>query len=91
MAPTPTTTVYIAGTGTTKAVKITSGNAVGGAALGTITFTAANNHSAGFTIQTASGGINARYYWLLLAEGHLNRQRFGAMLGRIRLLPVPTG
>jgi len=34
---------------------------------------------------------HARYYWLLLAEGHLNRQRFGTMLGRIALLPVPTG
>jgi len=31
---------------------------------------------------------HARYYWLLLAE-HLTR-RFGAMLGRIALLPVPT-
>jgi hypothetical protein len=31
---------------------------------------------------------NARYYWLLLVEGHLNRQRFRAMLGRIALLPV---
>jgi hypothetical protein len=34
---------------------------------------------------------HARYYWLLLAEGHLNRRRFGAMLDRISLLPVPTG
>jgi hypothetical protein len=34
---------------------------------------------------------HARYYWLLLAEGHLNRRRFGAMLGRIARLPVPTG
>jgi hypothetical protein len=33
---------------------------------------------------------HARYYWLLLAEGHLTRRRFGAMLGRIALLPVPT-
>jgi len=33
---------------------------------------------------------HARYYWLLLAEGHLNRRRFGAMLGRIALLPIPT-
>jgi hypothetical protein len=32
---------------------------------------------------------HARYYWLLLAEGHLTRRRFGAMLGRIALLPVP--
>ena len=34
---------------------------------------------------------HARYYWLFLAEGHLNRRRFGAMLGRIALLPVPAG
>jgi hypothetical protein len=34
---------------------------------------------------------HARYYWLLLAEGHLNRQRFRAMLGRIALLPVLAG
>ena len=34
---------------------------------------------------------HARYYWLLLAEGHPNRRRFGAMLGRIALLPIPAG
>jgi hypothetical protein len=34
---------------------------------------------------------HARYYWLLLAEGHLTRRRFGAMLGRIALLRIPTG
>jgi Transposase DDE domain group 1 len=34
---------------------------------------------------------HARYYWLLLAEGHLNRRRFGAMLRRIVRLPVPAG
>jgi len=34
---------------------------------------------------------HARYYWLYLAEGHLNRRRFGAMLGRIALVPTPTG
>ena len=34
---------------------------------------------------------HARYYWLLLAEGHLNRQWFRAMQGRIALLPIPTG
>lgn len=33
---------------------------------------------------------HARYYWLLLVEGHLTRRRFGAMLGRIAL-SVPTG
>jgi hypothetical protein len=34
---------------------------------------------------------HARYCWLFLAEGHLNRRRFGAMLGRIVLLPLRTG
>jgi hypothetical protein len=34
---------------------------------------------------------HARYYWLVLAESHLNQRRFGAMLGRIVLLPAATG
>jgi hypothetical protein len=34
---------------------------------------------------------HTRYYWLLLEEGHLKQRRFEAMLGRIALLPVPTG
>jgi hypothetical protein len=34
---------------------------------------------------------HARYYWLLLAESHLTRRLFGAMVRRIDSLPVPTG
>jgi hypothetical protein len=34
---------------------------------------------------------HARYYWLLLAEGHLTRRLFGSMVRRIEALPVPTG
>ena len=34
---------------------------------------------------------HARYYWLLLAESHLTRRLFGAMLQRISALPVPAG
>jgi Transposase DDE domain group 1 len=34
---------------------------------------------------------HARYYWLLLAESHLTRRLFGAMLGRIKSLPLPAG
>src|SRR5262245_19689063 len=34
---------------------------------------------------------HARYYWLLLAEGHLTPCLFAAMLRRIWALPVPTG
>jgi len=33
----------------------------------------------------------ARYYWLLLAESHLTKRLFGAMLRRIGALPVPSG
>ena len=34
---------------------------------------------------------HARYWWLLLAEGHLTRHLFGRMLQRISALPLPTG
>ena len=34
---------------------------------------------------------HARYYWLLLAEGHLTRRLFGSMVRRIETLPVPAG
>jgi hypothetical protein len=34
---------------------------------------------------------HARYYWLLLAEGHLTRRLFGAMVRRIEGLTLPAG
>ena len=34
---------------------------------------------------------HARYYWLLLAEGHLTRRVFGSILRKIWALPLPTG
>jgi len=34
---------------------------------------------------------HARDYWLLLADGHLTRRLFGAMVRRIEALPVPAG
>ena len=34
---------------------------------------------------------HSRYYWLLLAESHLTRRLFGAMVRRIGLLSVPAG
>ncbi len=34
---------------------------------------------------------HARYYWLLLAESHLTRRLFGAMLRHVESLPLPTG
>jgi len=33
----------------------------------------------------------ARYYWLLLAEGHLVRRLFDGTLRRMAALPLPTG
>ena len=41
-----------------------------------------------------TGGLlikHARYYWLVLAESHLTRRLFGAMLGRVAALPSPAG
>ena len=34
---------------------------------------------------------HARYYWLVLAAGHLTRRVFGAMVQQIAALPVPAG
>ena len=34
---------------------------------------------------------HARYYWMVLAEGYLNRRLFGEMLRRIWALPLPNG
>jgi hypothetical protein len=34
---------------------------------------------------------HARYYWLLLAEGHLTWRLFRAMARRIEALPLPAG
>ena len=44
-------------------------------------------------LMKTGGRLNkhARYYWLLLAEGHLNRRLFGDMLRRTSALPVPSG
>ena len=34
---------------------------------------------------------HARYYWLLLAEGHLTRRLVGAVMRWLETLSVPTG
>ncbi len=34
---------------------------------------------------------HARYYWLLLAEGHLTRRLFGAIVRRLETLSLPAG
>jgi hypothetical protein len=34
---------------------------------------------------------HARYYWLLLSDGHLTRRLFGSILRMIAVLPLPDG
>jgi hypothetical protein len=55
---TPWTMVHIAGTGTPEDAAITATTCTqGGGSNGTITFTATNSHSAGFTVQSSSQGV----------------------------------
>ena len=49
--------VYISGTGTPEAVKITGGTCKGDGHKGTLEFTTLNAHSAGYVVSSASGGI----------------------------------
>jgi hypothetical protein len=49
--------LYISGTGTPEAVLITGGSCTSGAKSGTIEFTAANIHPAGYSIGTATAGV----------------------------------
>lgn len=49
--------VYVATTGTAEAVHVTGGTCSPGAASGTIIFTAVNTHSAGYSVASASGGL----------------------------------
>jgi hypothetical protein len=49
--------LYISGTGTPEAVLITGGSCVSGAPSGMVQFTAANIHPLGYTIASATGGI----------------------------------
>jgi hypothetical protein len=49
----------------------------------------------GFTAAVGEDGgrliKHARYFWLLLAEGHLTRRQFETMVRRMAALPVPSG
>ena len=53
--------VYVSGTGTAEAVPVTGGTCTSGAASGTIIVTTQNTHSAGFTVGSASTGIQEAY------------------------------
>ncbi len=49
--------VYIAGTGTPEAVKVMGGTCAGNGSAGTLQFTTINPHPAGYTISSATSGI----------------------------------
>ena len=49
--------VYVSGTGTAEAAKVTGGTCVGDGNSGTLQFTTVNAHGAGYTITSASAGI----------------------------------
>ncbi len=49
--------VYVAGTGTAEAVQVTGGTCTGNGQAGTLQFTTLNAHPAGYTIGSASGGL----------------------------------
>jgi hypothetical protein len=49
--------VYVAGTGTAEPALVSSGSCTTGAASGTIVFTPANTHAAGYTVSSASSGL----------------------------------
>lgn len=49
--------IYISGTGTAEAVLVTGGTCAGNGQAGTLQFTTANAHPAGYTVGTASGGL----------------------------------
>jgi soluble cytochrome b562 len=49
--------VYIAGTGTAEAAPVTGGNCTAGSGAGTITVTTAYSHTAGYTVGSATSGI----------------------------------
>ncbi len=49
--------IYIAGTGTAESVQVTGGTCSGNGQAGTLQFTTANAHNTGYTIASASGGL----------------------------------
>ena len=70
--------VYITGTGTPEAVKVTGGTCKGDNQAGTLQFTTQNPHSAGYTVGSASAGLQeasvaARY----LYQNPPSRSAFG--------------
>ncbi len=53
----PSYYVYISGTGTAEAVLVTGGTCAGNGAAGTLQFTTVNSHASGYTVGSASSGL----------------------------------
>lgn len=49
--------IYVSGRGTPEAAKVIGGTCAGNGAAGTLQFTTANSHSAGYTVGSASSGL----------------------------------
>lgn len=60
--------VYLAGTGTPEVAPITAISCTAGASSGTITITAANSHSAGYTVGTSSSGLKEASEYSIFAN-----------------------
>jgi hypothetical protein len=69
--------VQIAGTGTAEQPAITAASCPGGHSTGTVTFTPANSHSAGWTISTPNGGLQEAEAFLGASGGVIDASAAG--------------
>jgi hypothetical protein len=70
--------VYISGKGTPEAAPVTGGNCTPGATSGTITVTTANSHAAGYTVGSASSGIQEAWNDAWAGDGCANASNCSA-------------
>lgn len=63
-------TVYVSGVGTPEAALVTGGTCTSGGATGTLTLTTVNAHAAGFTVGSASTGIQEAINDACGGQGH---------------------
>jgi hypothetical protein len=75
--------VYVSGTGTAEAVLVTGGTCAGNGQSGTLQFTA-NPHAAGYTVTTASGGLQEA---LIAARFTPSNPNGGSQSGKVIVPP----
>ena len=75
--------VYIAGTGTAEAVLVTGGTCAGNGSPGSLQFTTVNAHSAGYTVGSASGGLQEA----LIGARFTPECKGGSQAGKVVLPP----